>query len=160
MIATISLYRIASETRQYKATDLSGRGAAAYPGRWNSAGERVVYAAQSRSMAVLETAAHIDSAELPMNRFLIRLRVPAAVWRARKTLKTVDLDPAWRAIPAGKASEDLGSQWYQAGNSALLLVPSVIVPEEWVVLLNAHHPSAKLISAVIERAFEYNKLFR
>lgn len=160
MTATIFLYRIASETRQYKATDLGGRGSADYPGRWNRAGERVVYAAQSRPMAVLETAAHIDSAELPLNRFLIRLSVPAAVWKSRKTLRTKDLDPSWRAIPAGKASEDIGSQWYQAGSSALLLVPSVIIPEEWVVLLNAQHASAKSISAAIERAFEYNKLFR
>lgn len=160
MTATVFLYRIASETRQYKPVDLSGRAAAMYPGRWNSAGEHVVYAAQSRSMAVLETAAHIDSADLPLNRFLIRLSVPAAIWKSRKTPRIVDLDPAWRTIPAGKASEDVGSQWYQSRTSALLLVPSVIVPEEWVVLLNAQHPLAKSITAVVERGFEYNKLFR
>lgn len=116
MTGFVFLYRIATETRQYKATDLSGRAAAEFPGRWNSAGERVVYAAQSRSMAVLETAAHIDSAELPLNRFLIRLSVPSVVWKARKTLKTSELDAAWRAIPAGKASEDIGSRWYQTGS--------------------------------------------
>lgn len=160
MTAAVPLFRIAAETRQYKATDLSGRGAAKYPGRWNSAGEYVLYAAHTRSVAVLETAAHIDSAGLPQNRFLVRLNVPAAVWKARKTLKATSLDPAWNAIPAGQASEEIGSEWYRSGETALLLVPSVIVPEEFVVLLNARHPSAKSVSAIIERAFEFNKLFR
>ncbi|MEO8188659.1 MAG: RES family NAD+ phosphorylase [Burkholderiaceae bacterium] len=160
MTASVTLFRIASETRQYKATDLGGRGAAKYPGRWNHAGEYVVYAAQSRSMAVLETAAHVDSAGLPQNRFVVRLDVPAAIWKTRTTLKETGLDPAWRSIPAGKASEDIGSSWYQSGKTALLLVPSVIVPEEYVVLVNARHPSAKAITAVTERPFEFNKLFR
>lgn len=160
MTTSVLLYRIASETRKYKATDLSGGGAAAHPGRWNAVGEHVVYAAKSRSMAVLETAAHIDDAGLPQNRFLIRIDVPLSVWRARKTFKASQLDPLWCAIPAGKTSEDVGSDWFRSKSSALLLVPSVIVPEELVVVINATHPSAKQLNAVAERVFEYDKLFR
>lgn len=158
--AATFLYRIAEETRRCKATDLSGGGAAKFPGRWNHAGEHVVYAAQTRSLAVLETAAPIDSAGLPQNRFLVRLGVPAPVWKARRTLKAGEIDPAWSAIPAGRASEDIGSQWYQSGTSAILVVPSVIVPEESVALINAIHPSAKSIMAGIERGFDFGKVFR
>lgn len=39
------LWRIATETRRYKATDLTGGGAAASPGRWNEDNQPVVYAA-------------------------------------------------------------------------------------------------------------------
>ena len=54
------LWRIAAETREYAAIDLSGAGAAKSPGRWNDYKEPVVYCAPTIAMAVLETAAHID----------------------------------------------------------------------------------------------------
>ena len=160
MTVAITLWRIAAETREYKANDLSGRGAAKYPGRWNARGEHVVYAATSLSLAVLETAAHIDDSGLPLNRFVVRLTVPIATWNARQELKWSVIDPAWCAIPAGRASVDLGSAWYKSAKSALLLVPSVVVREENAVLINATHPDAKGIKAKTVRRFEYNGLFR
>jgi RES domain-containing protein len=133
------LWRIASETRQYGAADLSGAGAAAKPGRWNAIGEAVLYAAPTIAMAVLETAAHIDDAGLPQNRFVVRIDVPEKMWRARTTL---------------------GSRWLREGASALLEVPSVIVPEETVVALNATHPEIKRLKATVVRRFDYPRLFR
>src|SRR5512133_1880083 len=80
----VILWRIATETRKYAATDLSGAGAARSPGRWNEEGEAVVYAAVSIALAVLETAAHINDRGLPMNRFVVRIDVPQDVWDARQ----------------------------------------------------------------------------
>ena len=51
------LWRIAAETREYPATDLTGAGAAKNPGRWNDYKEPVVYCAPTIAIAVLETAA-------------------------------------------------------------------------------------------------------
>jgi RES domain-containing protein len=133
------LWRIASETRRYGAADLSGAGAAAKPGRWNAIGEPVLYAAPTLAMAVLETAAHIDDAGLPQNRFVVRIDVPDKIWRARITL---------------------GSQWLREGASALLEVPSVIVPEESVVVINAAHPDTTRLKASVVRPFEYQRLYR
>jgi len=157
---TLVLWRIAAETKKYKANDLSGSGAATYPGRWNNVGEYVVYAGQTLSLAVLETAAHIDDAGLPLNRFVVKIYVPRRIWDARKQLDVSHLDPAWRAIPGGKASIDAGSAWYKSAESALLLVPSAIVPEESAVLINAAHPDARQINAETYRAFEFNRVFR
>ena len=154
------LWRIASETRQYGAADLSGAGAAAKPGRWNAIGEAVLYAAPTIAMAVLETAAHIDDAGLPQNRFVVRIDVPEKMWRARITLGMAALPVTWAAIPAGRASVGVGSRWIREGASALLEVPSVIVPEETVVALNATHPEIKLLKATVVRRFDYPRLFR
>jgi hypothetical protein len=41
-----------------------------------------------------------------------------------------------------------------------LLVPSVIVPEEFAALINPMHPASAKITAKVIRPFEYNKLFR
>jgi len=154
------LWRIASETRQYGAADLSGAGAAAKPGRWNAIGESVLYAAPTIAMAVLETAAHIDDAGLPQNRFVVRIDVPEKMWRARITLGVDALPVTWAAIPAGRASVGVGSRWIREGASALLEVPSVIVPEETLVALNATHPEIKRLKATVIRRFEYPRLFR
>jgi len=156
----IELWRIAAETRKYRADDLSGGGAAANPGRWNTDNEPVVYCAVNIALAVLETAAHIVDAGLPMNRLLIRIEVPDDVWAAREELQQGDLPAAWSAIPAGLASSKIGSSWITSNRSPILLVPSVIVPEEIVALLNPRHPMAANIKANAQRPFEYNKLFR
>ena len=154
------LWRIASETRQYGAADLSGAGAAAKPGRWNAIGEAVLYAAPTIAMAVLETAAHLDDAGLPQNRFVVRIDVPEKMWRARITLGVDALPVAWAAIPAGRTSVGFGSRWLREGASALLEVPSVIVPEETVVALNATHPEIERLKATVVRRFDYPRLFR
>jgi RES domain-containing protein len=154
----VILWRIASETRQYAADDLSGAGAAKAPGRWNQAGEPVIYSASSIALAVLETVAHLDDAGLPQNRMLVRIEVPKPVWAARQVRALADLPPAWAAIPAGRASVEIGSAWLRRASSALLLVPSVIVPEEYAVLINPRHPDAASITARSERVFEYHRV--
>jgi RES domain-containing protein len=154
------LWRIAAETRQYKADDVSGSGAAKNPGRWNESGQPVLYTAPTIAIAVLETAAHIDDGGLPLDRFLVSLDVPLAVWRKRTELDPDTLPPTWSAIPAGATSAAIGSGWLKSLRSAVLVVPSVIVPEERAALINPAHPDAFKIKAKVVRPFEYDKLFR
>ena len=154
------LWRIAADTRKYPASDLSGAGAAKSPGRWNDDGQPVLYTAPTIAIAVLETAAHIDDAGLPLNRYLVRLDVPEEVWAAREVLDVAKLPVTWSAIPAGRASVQIGADWLRAAKAPILVVPSVIVPEESATLINPLHPLAKAVSATIVRLFEYNRLFR
>jgi len=111
-------------------------------------------------MAVLETAAHIDDAGLPLNRFLVAIEVPDDVWTKREEVAATGLPPTWAAIPAGRASVKIGSEWLAALRSAILMVPSVIVPEEWTALINPRHPDASGVTASVVRRFDYNRLFR
>jgi RES domain-containing protein len=156
----VILWRIATETRRYAAADLSGAGAARNPGRWNGDGQPVVYASLSIALAVLETAAHINDRGLPLNRFLVRIDVPQPVWAAREEKSAASLPAGWAAIPAGAASVKIGSEWHGSLRSAILLVPSVIVPEEFAALINPVHPDAAKLTATVIRPFEYNRLFR
>jgi len=156
----VILWRIAAETRRYGADDLSGAGAARSPGRWNDDGQPALYAAPTIAMAVLETAAHIDDAGLPLNRYLVRIEVPDDVWAARDVMDVSRLPASWAAIPAGHVSVQAGAGWLRGMHAAILQVPSVIIPEEPAVLINPLHPEAKRLSAKIVRLFEYNRLFR
>lgn len=156
----MKLWRIAADTRKHPADDLSGGGAAKNPGRWNDSGEPVLYAAQFIAIAVLETAAHIDDAGLPLNRYLLELDVPDDIWDMREELDVAQLPLTWSAIPAGNASVKIGSLWLASLRTPILLVPSVVVPEEQAALINPLHPDSKRITARIVRLFEYNRLFR
>jgi RES domain-containing protein len=156
----VILWRIAAETRKYAADDLGGAGAAKSPGRWNDEGQPAVYTAPSIAMAVLETAAHVDDAGLPLNKYLVQILVPEKVWAARVVLDVARLPVTWASIPAGRASVQAGSDWLRSRSSVLLEVPSVIVPEEPAVVVNPMHPDARLLTAKSVRLFEYNRLFR
>lgn len=156
----MKLWRIAAETRRFAADDLSGAGAAHHPGRWNDAGQPVLYAAPTVALAVLETAAHIDDGGLPLNRFLLCIEVPDAVWAARHEIAASELPLTWAAVPAGRASVRVGAEWLRRAEAAILLVPSVIVPEEPIALINPLHRDARRLKATIARPFEYQRLFR
>jgi len=156
----VKLWRIAAETRTYPATDLSGIGAASHPGRWNDQGEPVVYCATSMALAVLETVAHLDDAGFPQNRFLVEIDVPQDVWSKCEQVEITALPPAWNAIPAGQASVKFGSAWLLSRRSPILLVPSVIVPDEACALINPSHPLASQLTARAIRRFDYSRLFR
>lgn len=156
----MKLWRIARDTRQFGACDLSGAGAAIEPGRWNDEAQPVLYTTTTVSLAMLETAAHLVDAALPLNRFLVEIDVPGDTWTAREVLDVASLPTTWNAIPAGQASVGVGAAWLASGRSPLLLVPSVVVPEECVVLVNPKHPSCRKLKARAVRSVEYNRLFR
>jgi RES domain-containing protein len=156
----VIVWRIAAETRAYSADDLSGTGAAKGPGRWNDAGEQVVYCAPTIAMAVLETAAHVEASGFPLNRYLVRIDLPDGEWRTRERVDAAALPAGWDAVPAGRASMRFGSAWIASRRSLVLELPSVIVPEEPILLINPRHPTAASVVATPVRRFEYQRLFR
>lgn len=154
------LLRIGSTGPAWAPNDMTGAGAASAPGRWNDTGESVIYAAPTLAMAVLETAAHIDDAGLPLNKYVIEIDVPDSVWAARTVLTQAQIPGGWDSIPHGVVSIKTGSDWYKSGSTAIIELPSVIVPEESIVLINATHPDTGSMKAATGRRFQYNLLFR
>ena len=154
------LWRVATETRSHGASDLSGAGAAKYPGRWNTEKVPVVYCAPTLGIAVLETAAHVMDGGLPLNRFIVEIDVPPAVWARREEITAANLPGGWDAIPSGQASAAFGAKWLRACGAPILVLPSVIVPRERVTLINPHHKLAPRITATTRERVEFSRLFR
>lgn len=153
---TVSLWRVASDTPQWTAEDMLGKGAAHKGARWNHPGEHVTYAAMSISLAAWETRAHFGrGAALPWNRFLVRIDVPDKVWAARE-IPASPPPVGWDAIPEGRVSRAEGSAWLRSGRTALLVVPSVIINEEDNMLINPGHPDSALLVAMKVRRFIYD----
>lgn len=153
---SVALWRIAADTPLWAADDMAGKGAAHRGARWNHAGEHVAYAAVSISLAAWETRVHFANGEsLPWNRFLVRIDVPADLWAKREKLPNPAL-VGWDSIPEGLTSRNAGSAWLAARRTAMLVVPSVIVPEDAVVLINPAHADAARASATKVRRFLYD----
>lgn len=150
---SINLWRIAKHTAQYSADDLSGSGAKITGGRWNSKGLPAVYAATSIALATLETLAHLGDNIAIRNAYLVQIIVPPSLWAQRDILTTADLPPTWNAEPAGATTIDFGDNWLASNSAPLLLMPSVIVPEEHNVLINPAYPGIEQISAQVLRQF-------
>lgn len=151
----VALWRIGSDTPETSADALTGQEAEQTGGRWSEKGTPLIYACTSIALACLESTAHLPEGQAPSNRFLVRINVPASVWRKRQRF-----DPVWYigwdAMPPGQTSVRWGMRWVESGASALAAVPSVIVPEETNVLINPLHEDAGLIKARKLRRWNYD----
>lgn len=133
---------------------LDGEGARRYGGRWNSPGVPVVYLAGSASLAVLEVLVHLGATG-PLGAYsLVPVSFPAAFVSDfdRATLPT-----NWAEYPAGADTQRLGDSWVSECSSAILAVPSVVVPEEQILILNPRHPEAGRLKVEPARRFEWDR---
>ena len=154
---TCTVWRIATDTPNYEADDLSGAGAKATGGRWNEKGMAVVYASETRALACLETFVHLNAGGLPLNRYLVAITISDVIWAQARIETEATLKIGWDAEPAGRVSLGVGTDWLKAGRSALLLVPSVVVPEEQNVLINPLHPDSVGMRARKVRRWTYDR---
>ena len=60
-------------------------------------------------------------------------------------LAVADLPANWRRYPGPEALRDLGTQWARERKTAVLAVPSAVIPQELNYLLNPAHPDFKAI---------------
>jgi RES domain-containing protein len=135
---------------------MSGTGAKISGGRWNEAGVALVYSSESRALACLETIVHLNAGGLPFNRYLVEISIPDDIWAAAQSVEPSTLPVGWDAEPAGMTSAEYGTRWTATKSSALLLVPSIIVPEERNGLINPAHPDAARIKARKHRRWLYD----
>jgi RES domain-containing protein len=151
------IFRLAAETPDYAATDVSGGGAAKNGGRWNTIDTPMVYAATSLALACLETLVHLEGPDpLPWNRYVVRLDLPADAWKQRVVFDPTE-HPAWDALPAGMTSMQWGTDWARGLSSLVAVVPSIVVPEEGCVLINPLHPDMAQVRVTVVRKWVYDR---
>ena len=95
----------------------------------------MVYASQSRSLALLEILAHVERSAFPPDYEYFWLDVPDDA-----TIDISDLPSGWDVSPPPSVTRKLGDAWVHGASSVALRVPSAIVDGEWNLLLNPAHP--------------------
>ena len=134
--ADLTVWRIT--TRRFAnpaALAFTGEGARLYGGRWNRIGLPVVYAAQSRSLALLEMLVQDE----PLRAHYVL--IPAVIGKAvsRSSISMSDLPANWRNPQHRDALQAIGQRWLASGESCVLAVPSAVVPSELNYLINPLH---------------------
>jgi RES domain-containing protein len=97
-------------------------------GRWNPIGTPMLYTAEHLSLACLEVLVHLEKGQLPRD----------YVWS--KAGLTYSPEVLTSVVPCSvTACQGAGEAWIRERNQLTIRVASVIVPEEFNVLLNPHH---------------------
>lgn len=131
-----------------------GGGARMFGGRWNSKGVEVVYAAGSLSLAALETLVHLDADTFPSEYVAIPAEIPDHLPTRR--VDPTDLPAAWRQVQDQPALQAIGDEWVRQAQTAVLSVPSAVVPFESNFLLNPNHSDARRVQIGEPRPFSFD----
>ena len=127
-------------------TQLDGTGGLRAPGRWHTAGRPIVYCAPNPAGSLLEILVHIeiDSSELPAMLQYLKIEAPDDI-----SLETLDPRALGRHWPLSlAATRRAGDEWLGSGRTALLRVPSAILPATWNTLINPRHPDSARVRVV------------
>lgn len=132
---------------------LDGIGGTFADGRWHTRGERVVYFGATAAIVVLERLAHTDPDLLPRDLRLAGFESSDTI----SSIRVEDISPLpenW--VHDENTTRRIGGQWWRERSSPLLLVPSVVLPEESNYVLNAQHSDAKWLQLIRERPFTFD----
>ena len=115
----------------------TGEGTRLFGGRWNRRGISIIYTAESLSLAMLEILVNLDS-PATLDRYM---SIPVEFDdNLCKVLALDALPDNWSSDPVPPKVQEMGSSWASARQSAVLVVPSAVVPQEHNFLLNPQHP--------------------
>jgi RES domain-containing protein len=130
----------------------SGAGAALHGGRWNPPGTEAIYSSSTASLAALEILVHFSV--LPRDFVLTEIRIPERVFT--ETLHSSKLPAGWDSPEPAAATQEIGRDWLISRRTAVLLVPSAIVPSEQNLVLNPAHPQFRHIRFLAPKTFRFD----
>lgn len=131
------MHRAARLAADYSGAMLAG-------GRWNPIGTPMLYTAQHLSLACLEVLVHLDKSQLPRGYAWSKADLPQ-----RPEVLDIALSEIGLCQKAGKV-------WIDATNALAIQVPSVIIPEEFNVLVNPRHPDYDALTWTEPRSFSFD----
>jgi RES domain-containing protein len=144
------VWRLASG--RYPALD--GEGARRAGGRWNSAGQAVVYTSESLALCLAESLVHLPR-DLPRGYHAFKIFVPDD---AIEVLNITSLIERWQSDLL--FTRNFGDEWLTARRSLALVVPSVVLPESNNLLLNPMHSRANELRVMDQQPFTFDSRLR
>ena len=127
------VWRIASAA--YASFD--GEGARRYGSRWTPRGHPAIFTSATLSLAVLERFVNTDPDLEPGTLVSIAVDIDAAIHV--EVVDPGELPADWRVYPAPASLAARGERWLRGLTSAVLSVPSAVVPVERNFVINPAH---------------------
>lgn len=97
-------------------------------GRWNPIGTPMLYTSEHLSLACLEVLVHVDKGQLPRD----------YVWSKAELPGMPEMMGAGN-MQSISACQAVGGDWIRDAKQLAVRVPSVVIPEEFNVLVNPNH---------------------
>ncbi len=136
--------------------DLSGKGAETYGGRWNSKGTALIYASGSRSLCAFEILVHIGATDdLPEDLSVIEIEIPDDI--QIHYMDAAALPKGWNAPIGIYETQLIGNNFVSTHKTAVLAVPSAIIPQEYNFLLNPRHSDFHKIKITATETFGFDQ---
>ena len=133
------VWRIASAAH----AAFDGEGARRYGSRWTPRGVPAVFMSATLSLAALERFVHTDIDLEPADLVAIPVEISDEI--AIESMDLSQLPADWRTLPPPPTLTVIGDKWFRASQTAVLSVPSVVIPHERNFVLNPiHRDFAKL----------------
>ncbi len=131
---------------------MDGKGGLKGSARWHTRGRRIIYTSQTPAGALLEVLVHlrVEPDELPEGYRLLSIDIPG-----RLKPRNVRMPKGWEHDIAQSRAK--GDAWLSGGKSALLRVPSAIVPAAYNILLNPEHPDAAGFTVLDDSPFRFDR---
>jgi RES domain-containing protein len=136
---------------------LDGEGARLNGGRWNTDGKPVIYTSTTLSLAALEYLVHVEPLLAPSDLVAIEIELPEGEGVGAQVDPGQFPEGDWQQYPAPEWQAELGDTWIEDGTFLWLAVPSAVVPQEYNVLINPHHPRSGEIRVASTRAFAFDR---
>ncbi|WP_373493542.1 RES family NAD+ phosphorylase [Aquiflexum sp.] len=106
--------------------------------RWNSSGNFVIYTSSNRALACLENVVHRSSEGLNSLFKVMVIQIDDEVQTT--DIPEESLPENWHKKASYSLCQKIGDDWYREGKTAVLAVPSSIIPKEKVYIINTRHP--------------------
>jgi RES domain-containing protein len=147
----MKVYRL---SRSAFANDLSGKGSSLKGARWNSIGIEMIYTSESRALAMAEVMVHISMAMLPHDYRMVILNIPDDL--DIQLVSIEELPPNWNVFPYLSSTQMKGDSFVRENRVPVLRVPSAVVPGDFNLLLNPHHPEFRKITIIQIEKFPFD----
>jgi RES domain-containing protein len=144
------VWRIASAAH----AAFDGEGARRHGSRWTPRGIPAVFTSATLSLAALERFVHADSDLEPIDLVAIPLDIGDGIAMDSVEVKMLPAD--WRRFPPPPELAVIGEQWFHASRTAILSVPSVVIPHERNFVLNPIHPEFTQLSIGPPEPFSFD----
>ncbi len=113
-----------------------------------------MYTSSTLALAALEMLVHLDPEDASREYVAASAEIPPTVRIA--PLTPSDLPRGWRDYPPSPELADFGMRWVERGETAILAVPSAVIPQELNYLLNPRHPAFKRIRVGKAEPFSFD----
>jgi len=129
-------YRLCA--RRYTVFD--GTGAYLNDARWSIAGSRVIYCGSSLALSAMEVLVHLNTSEITTPFHYGSGKVDTSLGIEIHTQASLEEKGCiWNDLYDLAQPQEVGHEWFEKGEDLFLIVPTVLSPTDFTLLINETH---------------------